>query len=132
MSRETPPLYVHRARRFALSLSVSYRRPSDGVWIEGTSIDISRTGVLFTAAPPAPAVGERIEFRVRLPAIRGPCGSEALCTGRVLRVIPGSSERAEVALAVAIDRYRLVPASQLQEGREPSGNRAPRADTKER
>ncbi len=122
MNGGTPPLYVDRARRFPLSLPVRYRRPGDLAWMDGVTIDASRTGVLFAADAPVLRSGEEVEFRIRLPAIRGPCGSEVRCIGRVQRVVPGQSEGARVAVAVAIDRYRLVPASEVQQEVESIGN----------
>ncbi len=100
---------VQRAERFSLVLPVRYRRSGTESWAEGASVNISRTGLLFTTDPPTPSPGEWIDFMVRLAGPEGATGGEARCTGRVVRVVPASPEGEGAAeVGVTIDRYELA------------------------
>ncbi len=96
-----------RAPRFDLALAVRYRRHFTRHWAEGVSLNISRTGLLFTTNEAVPACGDRIDFRIQLPTPAGATGCDARCTGHVVRVVPPGTERDTPAVGVTIDRYVL-------------------------
>jgi len=99
--------YRHRAQRFNLQMSMRYRL-SSGEWSEGSTENISRSGVLFRAREPVPA-NTQIELRVRMPwELTGARAAEVLCRGRVVRVILSLSEDSPLALAASIHDYRFV------------------------
>ncbi len=103
---------THRAIRFGLALPVRYRRAGDRDWGQGTSINISRSGLLFAPAGHAVCPGDQIEFCIQLPAHRRRSGGEARCSGRVVRVSRALTDGAQAVVAVSIDRYMLARQSQ--------------------
>ena len=86
-----------RAPRFPLQLCVRYRPIGDTGWREGTTKNISCSGVLFSG-------GERIspqvecEFRLQLQLKRP---AEIVCRGHIVR----SSTIDGVQMAATIDQY---------------------------
>ncbi len=96
-----------RAPRFDLALAVHYRRHRARHWSDGMSINVSRTGVLFTTCAPPPSCGDRIDFFIQLPTPAGTPGCDARCTGRVVRIVPPGTKREMPAVAVTIDHYVL-------------------------
>lgn len=107
MTADTPRAALPRASRFDLALAVRYRRHLARRWADGVSINISRTGVLFTTRNAVPRCGDRIDFLIQLPTPAGTFGCDARCTGRVVRIVPPRTERVTPAVAVTIDRYVL-------------------------
>lgn len=97
-----------RAQRFHLQIPLCYRLGSDGDWHRGTSIDISRSGVLFH--------GEgwvephtRLEMTLFLPRETGVNrAAEVVCRGTVTRSEQRGMEEGDALIAIVISRYRLV------------------------
>jgi len=78
--------YRPRAPRFNLQMSIRYRQPN-GEWSEGSTENMSRSGVLFRARQPVPE-NTPIELRVRMPwELTGARTAEVFCKGRVVRVV---------------------------------------------
>jgi len=86
-----------RAPRFALLLTVRYRRHGEEEWEQGSMRNISRSGLLFTAQQAHP-LDARIELMFALPrVIRDELVGAVRCRGEVVR-----SGRAETDHAIAI------------------------------
>ncbi len=99
-----------RALRFALQLAIKFRPEGQAGWREGTTENISRSGVLFRA-PDLLELNTRIEMRVALPIGASPEHfPEVFCTGRIVRTIGISCDGQRPGLAAAITDYRLGPA----------------------
>ncbi|HEY3384341.1 MAG TPA: PilZ domain-containing protein [Vicinamibacterales bacterium] len=99
-----------RAARYPLSLSVRYCCAGDDVWYDGTTIEMSHSGVRFVADGPRPGVATRIDFSVALTSFGPTEGSTALCSGRIVRVGDAGSGHRRV-VAATIDEYHLSPSS---------------------
>ena len=76
-----------RAERFTVRLPIRYRAVSaTSSWVEGTTRNISRTGVLFSGKRAFP-VGTKIELSLTLPLqVKVPLAATVLCRGEVVRV----------------------------------------------
>jgi hypothetical protein len=99
-----------RAQRFLLQLPMKYRPVGQTSWREGTTENISRSGVLFRA-PDLLAPNTPVEMRVALPV--GPTPEQfpqVLCTGRIVRTVGVSRNEPYPALAASIIGYQLQPA----------------------
>jgi PilZ domain-containing protein len=105
------PDYVPRAPRLPLRAPIAFRSASGLPWVEGQTVNISRSGVLFALPPASELVGE-VEFVINLSrgAMRGP-GVALLpdlhCRGRVVR--SGSGEEGETLVAARIRRQSIRP-----------------------
>ena len=94
-----------RAPRVRVRAPVAYRRISDDVWSRGSTVDISRSGVLFVPARnPGPDSGDllMVVFLSQAPLGAGAMASGDLyCGGRVARTTETAT--GEPALAVQIE-----------------------------
>jgi PilZ domain-containing protein len=98
-----------RAPRFSLQLPVHYRPVGRSEWSDGTTENISRSGLLFRTAAIV-EVDTPIEMRVVLPVGRSPeLFAEVVCTGRVVRTVGASGADTRPGVAAAITEYRLEP-----------------------
>jgi hypothetical protein len=102
-----------RATRYPMSAPLLYRCLGDDPWRRGRTENISRSGVLFQAALPAPRASTRIEFIVKLPDLEPRGGSWVQCRGQVVRH-GGAAAEGACAMAVTIDAYDFL-------GVEPNG-----------
>jgi hypothetical protein len=97
-----------RAARYPLHVTALYQSAGDAEWREGTTVDISASGVLIEVEDPLP-VGAPVEFRLVLPPV-GAAGEhgEIRGRGRVARLAapPASSH---CWCAVAIEQYEFEP-----------------------
>ena len=108
MSNKTSLQNSERARRFALHLPIYFRQPHSSTWLEGTTENISYTGVLFRS--PYPMVPDTV-LQLRLQLATGAKlnhASEIRCKGAVVRVEHRDALESPIALAVAISDYRIV------------------------
>ena len=96
-----------RAHRYDLSAPVLYRQVGEGDWSTGRTVNVSRTGVLFTECSRVPRAAAELEFFLMLPGLGHPGESRVQCQGRVVRQIGGPSDAA-VAVAVTIESYRFL------------------------
>ena len=103
-----------RARRFALHLQVYFRQPHSVTWYEGTTENISYTGMLFRSLQHVVPETE-LELRLRLNSgTKQKQGAEIRCKGAVVRVERRDEAETPVALAVAIRDYRIVRQAMLR------------------
>jgi PilZ domain len=81
------PGYVPRAPRYAVQMPIQYRLLGSSAWRDGTTENISRSGVLFRCA----RVLEHstwLEMNLSLPAeIAGERAANVICRGRIVRAI---------------------------------------------
>jgi hypothetical protein len=95
-----------RALRYNLALTVRFRPTGESAWQDGTTQNVSASGVLFHAMTPL-AADTRVELRLALPTDATPDAfSEVICNGHIVRTSPSLEGR--TGLAVAISDYRLV------------------------
>ena len=90
--------FMPRAQRFTLQLPLFYQKPGRRHWREGRTVNISRTGILFStddALQPDSSLRIRVNF---------PTNATLTCRGAIVR--PGES-----AFAVRIDHSRFKKAA---------------------
>jgi hypothetical protein len=109
-----------RARRFALHLPVHFRELDSPTWLEGTTENISYTGVLFLSSSPlAPETTLELRLQVAV-GTKGSGPTEIRCKGTVVRLEQTILPETPIALGVAIKDYRIV--SQHSFNGSPAGN----------
>jgi hypothetical protein len=89
---------IPRAERFPLHRPIFYRQSESSDWLEGTTENISRTGIFFNAEKdfkPSRLLDIRVSF---------PLNMTLSCLGAVVRTENSSGRN---ALAVQIRRYSL-------------------------
>jgi PAS domain S-box-containing protein len=102
-AREAAPA---RAQRFQLHLPLRYRRLGEKQWHDGTTQNISRSGMLFEADQVlSPSV--QLEINLVLPAeIAGLSETEVVCRGEVVRAVE-APDAMNAALAARILQYHF-------------------------
>ena len=104
-----------RATRFDLHLPLKYRLVGESGWREGTTENISRSGMLFQAEEPI-APNAQLEINLVLPAeIAGLSAAEVVCRGEVVRTIDPESGTVSPTLAAKILQYHFQHGSLLSE-----------------
>src|SRR3984893_5774743 len=104
-----------RATRFDLHLPLKYRQVGESGWREGTTENISRSGMLFQAEEPI-APNAQLEINLVLPAeIAGLAAAEVVCRGEVVRTINRESGTVSATLAAKILQYHFQHGSLLSE-----------------
>jgi hypothetical protein len=93
--------HVPRAPRYAVRAPVRYRRPGAPAWSEGPTVNISRSGVLMSAAGSIDP-GDAIEVRLVLSAA-DPNVADVWVFGFVVRMDGSASEGP--LIAAEIDSY---------------------------
>jgi len=96
-----------RAQRFQLHLPLRYRRLGENAWHKGTTENISRSGMLFTADEVLQP-SSQLEINLVLPAeLAGLSETEVVCRGEVVRTIAPETEAMSPALAARILQYHF-------------------------
>lgn len=102
-----------RAQRFNLHLPLKYRIVGESVWRNGTTENISRSGMLFRAEELIQP-NAKLEINLVLPAeIAGVTTAEVICHGEVVRTVELEQPILGPALAARILRYQFPHGSQL-------------------
>ncbi len=102
-----PPSQKPRAQRFPIQAPVRYRESGGSGWSEGTTINISSSGVLFWAAKSLQAK-TAIEMQILFPAeVTGTTAVNITCSGRVVRTLSVLPPESRSAMAAAILHFRL-------------------------
>ena len=104
-----------RAQRFNLHLPLRYRRVGEQGWRQGTTSNISRSGLLFDAEEVLqPNV--QLEINLVLPAeIAGLSPTEVVCKGEVVRSVESEGATTSPSLAAKILQYHFQHGSRVQE-----------------
>jgi hypothetical protein len=103
------PRYQPRAQRFSLQIPILYRRQGDDTWLTGESLNISRSGVLFSAAIPLePALPVELLLLMGEPPREKPVAN-IHCRARIARAA-GLKGDARPSLAARFSDYQFVPA----------------------
>jgi CheY-like chemotaxis protein len=105
-----------RAQRFNLHLPLRYRKLGDQGWLQGTTANISRSGLLFKAEEVLqPNV--QLEINLVLPAeIAGLSPTEVVCRGEVVRSVDADADAStSPELAAKILQYHFQHGSRVSE-----------------
>ena len=98
-----------RSQRFPIKMPLRYRVLGEGEWRCGKTVNISSSGVFFRC-PLAADCGTRVEMDFILLSSRAKeSGLEVACKGEVVRLEGPPGAESQVALAVKICDYRLIP-----------------------
>lgn len=90
-----------RAARFNLRIPIRYRASGEVDWGEGTTENISRSGVLFRTKHLLD-VGTSVDMSFVLPIeMGGEARAEVSCRGRIVRTQPNTGARAGLAATIA-------------------------------
>jgi PAS domain S-box-containing protein len=113
VAREKVPRF--RAQRFNLHLPLRYRQLGEQGWRQGTTSNISRSGLLFNAEEVLqPNV--QLEINLVLPAeIAGLSPTEVVCRGEVVRSVGQEGASTSPALAAKILQYHFQHGAHVME-----------------
>jgi PAS domain S-box-containing protein len=96
-----------RAQRFHLRLPLRYRRIGENAWHQGTTENISRSGMLFKADEMLQPSAQ-LEINLVLPAeLAGLSATEVVCRGEVVRTVAPTEGNVSPALAARILQYHF-------------------------
>jgi hypothetical protein len=98
---------LQRAQRFPVRTRILYCSDGGTNWLEGSTEDISHSGVLFVAEQPMPPKTE-VQMRVIVPPAYGEIGAEIVCRGSIVRVLPAEEMGTSPRLAATITSYRIA------------------------
>jgi hypothetical protein len=98
---------IPRASRYEISTPLLYRRVGDSDWSSGRTVNVSRTGVLFTGLPARIQAATEVEFVLMLQTLGRPGQSRVQCRGMVVRVVRTATEGA-CAMAATIAGYEFL------------------------
>jgi hypothetical protein len=97
-----------RARRYAMAMPLLFRQSADTDWQTARTLNLSRTGVLFSTEGTPPDQDRKIEFIVSLPLFSADLDSRVRCTGSVARVAPDVTTGGGRAVGVTIESYEFL------------------------
>jgi PAS domain S-box-containing protein len=113
VARDKVPRF--RAQRFNLHLPLRYREVGEQGWRQGTTSNISRSGLLFNAEEVLQP-NAQLEINLVLPAeIAGLSPTEVVCRGEVVRSVEGEGAATSPALAAKILQYHFQHGSRVSE-----------------
>ena len=102
-----------RAQRFKLNLPVRYRLLGEDSWRQGTTENISRSGLLFRVEKLLERSAQ-VEINLVLPAeIAGLSAAEVVCRGEVVRTLEAEGPAGNPALAAKILQYHFQHGAQI-------------------
>ena len=108
MARKTSTHQAGRAKRYSLRFPVYFRELDSANWMEGTTENISYTGVLFHSPSPL-ALESTLEIRLQIAvAADGKDPAEIRGKGVVVRLEQRDVPEIPIALAVAMRDCRIV------------------------
>jgi hypothetical protein len=97
--------YVTRATRFPLHLPLLYRESGTDPWQESSTVNISRTGILFETGQALP-LQTVVEMRIKIPL---PSQATLFCRGPVVRKQDSILPETRSLLAALIQTGHLRP-----------------------
>ena len=102
--------WMPRERRLRHRVAVQFRLPGESEWIEATSENVSRSGLLFRHTTALP-LGMELELVFEMPEeLAGHCPARAFCRGSVVRVDADAASRKQkhsFLIACAINHCEL-------------------------
>lgn len=115
----TKKAWTPRERRLRHCVSVMFRIPGSDGWSEGSTENISHSGLLFRSSSPI-EVGSSMELILEMPPeLTGLDHARVLCGGSLLRVEAVATSRknkqSSFLMACTITQYRFVPSSEPAE-----------------
>jgi hypothetical protein len=115
MAYKTISAHGPRPKRYTIHARIYFREPGSPTWSEGTTDNISATGVLFRASSSL-SLDTALEFRLHV-AMAGKSNAPAVIRGKgvVVRLEERGVAEAPVALAVAMRDCRIVREPSLPE-----------------
>jgi hypothetical protein len=96
-----------RASRFPITTPVLFRERGESEWRRASTLNVSRSGVLFRAEGALPGTGHAVDFVLTLLLDDVTPPPRARCAGHVVRVAPETLAGGGHAVAVTIDHYTL-------------------------
>jgi hypothetical protein len=84
-----------------------FREQGESEWRLASTINVSRSGVLFRADGPLADLVHAVDFIIELPVDGVTPGPHVRCTGHVVRTAPEEIAGGGCAMAVTIDGYGL-------------------------
>jgi hypothetical protein len=96
-----------RASRYPITSPILFRRAGEMGWRSGQTVNVSPTGVLFTAPSPLPAADDAIEMVLTLFPPDG-AAAKVKGSGRIVRVAEDAGGGAG-AVAATIEAYGFLP-----------------------
>ena len=91
-----------------MATALRFRERGESEWHGASTLNVSRSGVLFRTEGPPPGMRRDVEFILALPLLGTAPRAEVRCTGRVVR-LAGPDELAGEGCAVAatISTYEI-------------------------
>ncbi len=105
----------YRAQRYKLRLPLRYRPLGEAQWRDGTTENISRSGLLFRGEEGLQPTAQLEISLVLPPEIAGLASAEVVCRGEIVRTIAPESGAMPPALAAKILQYQFQHGSQIPE-----------------
>ena len=103
---------VPRAQRFPIQTTLRFRASGQSEWLEGETVNISRTGVLFQAQRVV-LINTPVEMSFHLPVeIADESAAVVFCQGQVVRTVLPPATDASPVLAAKILEYRFERAKE--------------------
>jgi CheY-like chemotaxis protein len=103
----------YRAQRYKMELPLRYRPIGEAQWREGTTENISRSGLLFRVAETLPMAVQLEISMVLPPEIAGLASAEVVCRGEIVRTVAAESAAMNPSLAAKILQYQFQKGSQI-------------------
>lgn len=85
-----------------------FRQPGESTWRPASTLNVSRTGVLFRAEGKLPDSSRAIEFIMTLPSFAPRVGARVRCTGAIARVAHEELVGGARAVGVTIEHYQFL------------------------
>ncbi len=99
--------FVTRAPRFPIQAPLQYRESGEQTWHSGMTVNISRSGILFSAEEPLDPQTV-LEMRIAFPPeLTGEYETNVVCWGPVVRADSDPEDEDRRLLAASIFRYRF-------------------------
>jgi hypothetical protein len=105
-----------RATRYDITGTLLYRQAGDSDWREARTINVSSTGLLYRAPPPALNTFTPVELVLMLPGLGAPVTGCVRCAGRIARFATAADA---VLMAATIDQYRFFGSPAEAKGEHP-------------
>ena len=92
-----------------MAMPLRFREHGESEWHGASTLNVSRSGVLFRADGPPPDMRREVEFILALPVVGAAPRAEVRCKGRVVRLEgPDALTGGGCAVAATIADYDIV------------------------